>query len=357
MKINRNNYEVFFLDYYENSLQPGQVAELMVFLEANPDLNSEFESFDAIKILPEEVLFNRKKTLNKQDYKSSQKINAFNYEQWMVSRLENDLSEEDILELKTFLKLNPDARLEYDLFKKTRLKPEDFFYENKSSLKKKGIYVLYRTEINIAMAIAASVLVFLGIFFSNKDQNLTPDSSRDNFTYKIESLEENISDRPIFPEISSRSEFTGTNKNLTGIQTLKTAPFDIIGGSITPTAMAEKNSVSSIPLFTDENYLLSIEKRNNYMNSPNETIASNQFKKEQTSFVRRFINGTFENLLGRRNTSKKSILEYTVDGYNLVADREIDVEKQYDSYGKLTAYQLNGEILKIGRKVNPGSRE
>ena len=93
------------------------------------------------------------------------------------------------------------------------------------------------------------------------------------------------------------------------------------------------------------------------MNSSNEAIASNRTEKEQPSFVRRFINGTIENMMGNRNTSKKSILEYTVDGYNLIADREIDVEKQYDSSGKVIAYNVNGELIKIGRKVNPDSSE
>ena len=41
--INRNNYEAFLLDYVEQNLTAELVAELMLFLEQNPDLKAELE--------------------------------------------------------------------------------------------------------------------------------------------------------------------------------------------------------------------------------------------------------------------------------------------------------------------------
>ena len=43
--LSRSNYEIYFLDYYEGNLTESQRRELMSFLEQNPDLKEEFDSF------------------------------------------------------------------------------------------------------------------------------------------------------------------------------------------------------------------------------------------------------------------------------------------------------------------------
>ncbi len=53
MSINRNNYEAFFLDYFEGRLPEEGKEELMRFLELNPDLKKEFEGFEPV-YLPKE---------------------------------------------------------------------------------------------------------------------------------------------------------------------------------------------------------------------------------------------------------------------------------------------------------------
>ncbi|MDA3823594.1 MAG: hypothetical protein PF450_13425, partial [Bacteroidales bacterium] len=45
MDINRNNYEVFFLDYAEGNLSADQEEILHRFLKFNPDLSAELETF------------------------------------------------------------------------------------------------------------------------------------------------------------------------------------------------------------------------------------------------------------------------------------------------------------------------
>ena len=69
------------------------------------------------------------------------------------------------------------------------------------------------------------------------------------------------------------------------------------------------------------------------------------------SFAGRFISSLVSKLVPPGNSSGKSFLEYSVDGYNLLADREVEVEKQYDNNGNVVAYNVNGEILNFSRKV------
>jgi len=44
-KINRHNYEEFFLDYHEGNLSGEQKAMVILFVESNDDLLEEFYTF------------------------------------------------------------------------------------------------------------------------------------------------------------------------------------------------------------------------------------------------------------------------------------------------------------------------
>ena len=79
------------------------------------------------------------------------------------------------------------------------------------------------------------------------------------------------------------------------------------------------------------------------------------FKKDSglgNSFVGRFIAGAVNRVFGPSPNLNKSILEYSIDGYNLMADRDVELEKKYDSKGRVVAYMLDGEVVNIGRR-NP----
>jgi len=66
MKINRENYEVYFLDYLEGKLPPDLVDELLIFMDKNPDLKDEFEGLDTVALAPDEdIVFENKDSLKK----------------------------------------------------------------------------------------------------------------------------------------------------------------------------------------------------------------------------------------------------------------------------------------------------
>ena len=65
MNINKNNFEGWFLDYYEGTLTAEQVAELFLFLEKNPELKNEFESFALITLPDSQEVFAEKNALRK----------------------------------------------------------------------------------------------------------------------------------------------------------------------------------------------------------------------------------------------------------------------------------------------------
>ena len=172
MKISLSNYEIFFLDYFENNLSPQQVAELMAFLDANPDLKREFSEFELIKISEKNnFTFPQKQNLKK----SVSNITTDNYQDYMISFVENELSPEQVKELDIFINQNPALQKDLNAFKKTKLVPDvSVVFPDKSRLKHISIQpsaisyqlsVFNNKKLRYAIAIAASFAILIGLFF------------------------------------------------------------------------------------------------------------------------------------------------------------------------------------------------
>ena len=238
MNINRKNYEAYFLDYRENNLSTEQVAELMVFLEENPDLKPEFDSFENIVLQPEKnISFSKKEALKKTTVISTKNIDSDNYDEKLVAILEGDISEEESAELSEFMELNPKVKLEYNLYRSTILKPDtNVFYSDKESLKKKGLFVLYRTQLVYGLSIAASIIILLGVYFGflNQQTNRSTENSLSNLkNIKIIKPEIKIAEL-VITEIQKKNNFSAksisiqptTETNLTERENLKIAGID-----------------------------------------------------------------------------------------------------------------------------------
>jgi hypothetical protein len=101
MKINRSNYEIVFIDYFDGKLDNIREAELFQFLRENPDLKNEFDLFSTVNVEPDlDLKYSGKENLKKD------LINITNYKTWLVAYLENDLSSDGRREIEKFLKDN-----------------------------------------------------------------------------------------------------------------------------------------------------------------------------------------------------------------------------------------------------------
>lgn len=131
-KITRNNYEVFFIDYFDGNLPANIVDELLLFLDQNPDLKEEFENFENISIETSTSDFPFKNELKKN---FSDAINESNFDEFCIAYHENDLSKEEKSDLLQYAKEN-DLENQLNIFSKINLKAsKDIFYE-KDGLKK-----------------------------------------------------------------------------------------------------------------------------------------------------------------------------------------------------------------------------
>ena len=80
-------------------------------------------------------------------------------------------------------------------------------------------------------------------------------------------------------------------------------------------------------------------------------------QKPKKSFFKRFIAGITNKLIDVEKPQSKSFLEYTIDGYNFMADQDVVVDKELDENGKVIAYKVNGENISLGRSNKNGTTE
>jgi hypothetical protein len=129
MNINKNNYEAFFLDYYEGKLSPNEVAELLLFIEQHPEVKEEFESFENITLEDFSIAFENKADLKKE-------ITLTNKDEYFIKAVEGTITETEKELLHHFLKQHPQLFYEFELYKKTKLHPElELVFDEKDTIK------------------------------------------------------------------------------------------------------------------------------------------------------------------------------------------------------------------------------
>lgn len=158
MKITRNNYEQFFLDYFEGNLPDNRVGELMRFLDENPDLRDEFDAFEMIRVDGDEgVDFPCKDSLKKP---VSAGISPDNYEEYFAAYIEGDLDQSEKAEVESFAVSDPHYGRELELIKQTRFVPDPAIrFPRKGSLKRHHIGLATRRVLHYASAAAAVLLL------------------------------------------------------------------------------------------------------------------------------------------------------------------------------------------------------
>ncbi|MCF8217399.1 MAG: hypothetical protein K9I29_03725 [Bacteroidales bacterium] len=137
MRINRNNYEAYMIDYLDGNLTSAQTDELMLFLDENPDIKAEAEGLDMTvnPVDEQSPVYDEKAALKQPVTDDSGTITEDNYETWFIAFVEGNLSNDEKSHLHTYLNQNPEKQKELELFKATKLQPEEVTFENKSQLK------------------------------------------------------------------------------------------------------------------------------------------------------------------------------------------------------------------------------
>lgn len=119
MNINRENYEIFFIDYLDGNLSPAGLEELVLFLQKNPDLEDELYSVYHVKLPLSPEKFDNKLMLKKgQNPTMADNL----WDELCVSFIEGQLNESE----KNLLQqnINPANQNDFNLFLKTKINPD-----------------------------------------------------------------------------------------------------------------------------------------------------------------------------------------------------------------------------------------
>ena len=159
MKINRDNYESWFLDYLDGELDAGREEILRSFLELNPDLREELEGLDPVSLDAGDIRYEMKLALRKPSPDPDRHELLDRFEDYCLLAAENQLSGPEEKIFMDIVRTEPRKMELYKLYLSTLLKPDPGIrYRRKSALKRRFI----RTPgIRLAIGTAAAALLFL----------------------------------------------------------------------------------------------------------------------------------------------------------------------------------------------------
>ncbi len=153
MIINRNNYEAYFIDYFDGVLDGALTAELFLFLENHQDLKKEFDEFRTVTLEPTE------ESLDFRDSMKRGEITLHNIVHYLVAYHEGDLSKQEKATLLEFISRHKQFEHDLELFRTARLDADDRVeYPFKKQLKQPvPLIPVGRQQWNYAVA---AILIF-----------------------------------------------------------------------------------------------------------------------------------------------------------------------------------------------------
>ena len=157
MKITRENYEPYFLDYLEGNLDDQLVNDFIEFLQKNPDLKSELEMFESITIPDFTAEYKGKEQLYRRtpDHTPT-------FENRAVAWMEGDLDENEKREFEAYIESRPAKKKELEQFEATRLVPDlSVIYTKKERLYRQPVIrpILFWT-----IRVAAVLLIAIALW-------------------------------------------------------------------------------------------------------------------------------------------------------------------------------------------------
>lgn len=349
MNINRNNYEIWLIDYLDGKLSPAEEEGLHVFLTANPDLKEEFDLFESIPLEAVDIIYEPKSKLKKKQIQAVGQINEENYENYFIASSENDLGAADVKQLEGFINKNPFLKQELNLFSRLKIRPEQhLIYTDKEGLKKQRNLPVFWISVASAAAVAL-LLISTGILYWGQP------SGSERFSYTI-------------PLLKPKQ-----NQQISSQQTAFFFLMDIPKTNmlIIPDLADELPlSVDQIPLKSID-YLLAYQDDHPLLNNkPAQddllAVVPEPSTRAQKTLLGRIIQHqsdlVMNNLKTRRDARRQhrndtkepfiyKLLDQGILVFNTVTGNTTSPVKTYNQDGQLLRYQLEGELLTLDRSI------
>ena len=159
MKIDRHNYEEFFILYWDNELTASQKQAVENFVNENADLHEEFKILGETRFAPDNnVQFEEKEFLQNKPF-----INITNYEEQLLNYIDDELSDNERNEVERSVAKYPNLQDELLLLQKTKLQPEtEVVFPDRTTLYRREENVRVITMMWFRVAVAAAIILIAG---------------------------------------------------------------------------------------------------------------------------------------------------------------------------------------------------
>lgn len=356
MLINRNNYETFIIDYFDGKLDPVLAGELLFFLSQNPDIEEEFNAYENIKLPADKLYFNQKESLKK-SYTDITAITEVNFDEFSIAAVEGDLDEESKARYLKYLENNPGKKKDFNLYKKTILKPDmNLVFHHAGKLKKHKIISLKfsKPAFYAGISAAAVLAVVLTLFF--------------NKTSVPDTISEKSSE---MKDIDRRTEIS----RKAAVENMAQA------GQMKSGKMHTDRTEHKIPSLIYNNNL-AVRKSENLQATQLQKMKSievqeieNKYLKENQALINKDDLSASQNISSQDN-KEKSLAEYirenflkkeisksigdlnvweiaqvSIKGINYLTESDVQIDKKLDKSGKISEFAIESESFSFSTFV------
>lgn len=333
MKINRNNYEEFMLDYIEGNLDAENKRAFEIFLSDNEDIKTELQGFENFSLTADEISFDEKYLLKKTPISAEFGGNYF--EEICIADLEKEITQEQKNDLSEILSKQPEKLSEYNSFQKTKLLAEEVNFPQKQKLHKKHVF-LRKPFLYAVSSVAASILIAFSIFSLNSNnQNFANaklavnthsniENSRKTTQPKTET-DENLSEKEIKFQDYSHKNVAETNENNSQTEQNFVAQNEVD---------LQKIPQKTVRLTKDVNYEM---KNCECKNQP-----SAQREKKLIDQTQEYITTQTQKI---KKIDAWDVAQLAVNNYNNLTESELKLDAKFDENGNMQGLSINSKLL------------
>ncbi len=346
IKIDKNNYEAFVLDYLEGVISDRDMERLFLFLDQHPELKADLEVDVTLSLQNgvEKASFDIKSQLLRhpsEEYEISTK------DFLLIKHHEEGLSQEEKAEL---LLVEPDKykrQLELNTYAKTLLKAnQSIEYPHKNKLQR---FVLFPHFKRVLLSRSIAVVTVFVLLLSAW---LLKNYSTDKPTVVTVQQVDQTADNKILADmkIVEKSLTNETNPPKDSLLKLSKDPMELKAGYQKGKEVKRTETETAQCLISIGNIEpLQIKPINAYEHGLNVMIpqymSNNLLRKELAAIYRRIEDEQDMPPLSL------ALVERGVKVMNFISKESVKIEKYYNSDGKVVGYQLKGENMEVKRRV------
>jgi len=359
MKIDRSNYEVWIIDWFDGNLNNYQVEQLKAFLNENPDLGEEFDGVAAANLKPSLETFPQKERLKKTD----KELSPSQFEYLCVAYFENDLTAVQKEELEEYVLHDPEKKKTFTLIGKTRLSALEVSYKFKKQLLKRtpAHKVIRLSVIGLSAAASVALLITTWIMIPDKQDNnlaqtIVLDSSSSN--QPAETANEpvyNANRSVVLPasELDRVDNIRQPGQNIEETYTDQINQIHIID-SVIPVIRKEKDRPFKV-LVSHGIKLITHSVKNDLI-KPNYYDITPVYYEERSN-IEKFLAKNIRGKILKNESSEEiplkgyEIAEAGMTGLNKLLGWEMALEKNNDENGELTSVYFSSRVLKFNAPI------